>query len=112
MALCAPYGAAKAGLNHMTQTIAVELADHRINVNSIEPGWIDTPGEHVTFSEETTGPGGSEAAMAAPWPAAGHRPGGSVFLASSDADYITGVVLPVDGSVSIQTLCRGEGVRS
>ena len=47
------YGAAKAGLNHMMRSIAVELSSHRINVNAIEPGWIDTPGEHVSFSDET-----------------------------------------------------------
>ncbi len=96
MALCAPYGAAKAGLNHMTQTIAVELADYRINVNSIEPGWIDTPGEHVTFSEETM----AQEAQNLPWQRLGqpHDIGqAAAFLASSDADYITGVVLPVDG---------------
>src|SRR6185295_9272444 len=43
------YNAAKAGLNHMASTIAAELLPHRINVNVIEPGWIDTPGEHETF---------------------------------------------------------------
>ena len=36
--LCVAYGAAKAGLNHMMRTIAVELSPHRINVNAIEPG--------------------------------------------------------------------------
>ena len=51
--LCVAYGAAKAALNHMTQTIAVELSSHRINVNAIEPGWINTPGERRAFSEET-----------------------------------------------------------
>ena len=96
MALCAAYGAAKAGLNHMMQTIAVELADYRINVNSIEPGWIDTPGEHVTFSDETM----AQEARNLPWQRLGqpHDIGhAAAFLASSDADYITGVVLPVDG---------------
>ncbi len=80
----------------MMQTIAVELADCRINVNSIEPGWIDTPGEHVTFSDETM----AQEARNLPWQRLGqpHDIGhAAAFLASSDADYITGVVLPVDG---------------
>ncbi|MDI2128129.1 SDR family NAD(P)-dependent oxidoreductase [Yinghuangia seranimata] len=34
----APYGAAKAGVNHLTQTLAVELAPHRIRVNAVAPG--------------------------------------------------------------------------
>ena len=46
---CAPYAAAKAGLNQLAFTIAAELAPHRINVNVIEPGWIDTPGEREAF---------------------------------------------------------------
>jgi glucose 1-dehydrogenase len=40
------YNAGKGGLNLMAFTIAAELCRHRINVNVIEPGWIDTPGEH------------------------------------------------------------------
>ena len=36
----------------MAATIAVELMPHRINVNVIEPGWIDTPGERLSFGEE------------------------------------------------------------
>lgn len=108
MALCAAYGAAKAGLNHMTQTIAVELADYRINVNSIEPGWIDTPGEHVTFSDETM----AQEARNLPWQRLGqpHDIGrAAAFLASSDADYITGVVLPVDGLFRFRHCIAAKG---
>ena len=47
----AAYGAAKAALNHLTQSMSVELFSHRINVNAIEPGWIDTPNERRTFSD-------------------------------------------------------------
>src|SRR5215831_8579614 len=46
------YNAGKAGLNHLARTIAAELLPYRINVNIIEPGWIDTPGEHETFGTE------------------------------------------------------------
>ena len=94
--LCAPYGAAKAGLNHMMRSISVELAPYRINVNAIEPGWIDTPGEHITFSDETMAKEGDRL----PWGRLGlpddigHA---AAFLVSPEADYITGTVLPVDG---------------
>ncbi|MCA9000087.1 MAG: SDR family oxidoreductase [Planctomycetaceae bacterium] len=96
IALCFAYGAAKAGLNHMMRSIAVELVSHRINVNAIEPGWIDTPGEHVTFSEETIAEEGAKL----PWKRLGQPEEigrAAVFLASQDAEYITGTVLPVDG---------------
>lgn len=90
------YGAAKAGLNHMAQTIAVELAAHGIQVNVIEPGWIDTPGEHATFSEQTL----AEEAQKLPLKRLGLPSDvgkAAAFLASEDANYITGSVLPVDG---------------
>lgn len=100
------YGAAKAGLNHMTQTIAVELSSHRINMNAIEPGWIDTPGEHETFSAETIDQEGRRL----PWGRLGTAPEigrVAVFLASSDADYITGTIIPVDGGFRFKD-CRAE----
>jgi len=46
------YNAGKTGLIAMAFTIANELLPHRINVNVIEPGWIDTPGEHEAFGDE------------------------------------------------------------
>lgn len=98
------YGAAKAGLNHMTQTIAVELSSHRINANAIEPGWTDTPGEHETFSEQTIEREGGRL----PWGRLGTAAEvgrTAAFLASGDADYITGTVIPVDGGFRFKD-CR------
>lgn len=108
MSFCVAYGAAKAGLNHMMRTIAVELSAHRINVNAIEPGWIDTPGEHVTFDEETIAREGEKL----PWGRLGLPEDigrAAAFLASDDADYITGSVLPVDGGFRHKD-CRPESV--
>lgn len=104
--LCVAYGAAKAGLNHMMRTIAVELSPYRINVNAIEPGWIDTPGEHATFSDETIAAEGRRL----PWGRLGLPEDigkAAAFLSSSDADYITGSVLPVDGCFRFKD-CRVE----
>jgi glucose 1-dehydrogenase len=80
------YNAGKAGLNHMAFTIAAELVRHRINVNVIEPGWIDTPGEHETFGDEAI----REAAPTLPWGRLGTPEDigkAAAFLASDDADY-------------------------
>jgi glucose 1-dehydrogenase len=92
------YDAAKAGISHMARTIAAEVACHRINVNVIEPGWIDTPGEHEAFGTETLRQVGPKL----PWGRLG-RPEDigktAVFLASDDADYITGTSLLVDGGI-------------
>jgi glucose 1-dehydrogenase len=96
-----PYNAGKAGINHMAYSIAGELAPHRINVNVIEPGWTDTPGERRYYTEEELRAGGAKL----PWGRLG-RPEeigkAAVFLCSDDADYITGACLRVDGGVWLQ----------
>ena len=98
------YNAAKSGLTHMAFTIAAELARHRINVNVIEPGWIDTPGEHETFGSDAI----RQAAPTLPWGRLGTPEDigkAAAFLCSSDADYITGTSLLVDGGFWL----RGAG---
>ena len=42
---------AKAAINHFARTLAAELTASRINVNVVNPGWIDTPGERAFASE-------------------------------------------------------------
>lgn len=96
MARSAAYNSAKAGLDHLVRSMAVELLPYRINVNAIAPGWIDTPGERDTFSSEVI----AEEGKKLPWGRLGlpeEIGKAAVFLASDGADYITGVVLPVDG---------------
>lgn len=103
-ALCSPYSAAKAGLNQLAMSIAVELTPYRINVNAIEPGWIDTPGEHRTFSDEAI----EEEGRKLPWGRLGLPEDigkAAVFLCSDAADYITGSILPVDGCFRFRHGC-------
>ena len=91
-----PYNTAKAGINHMGYTMATELAPHHINVNVIEPGWIDTPGERELATEEEL----KEAGEKLPWGrlgSIGEIGKAAAFLASDAADYITGACLRVDG---------------
>lgn len=95
------YNAGKSGLNHMAQTIAAELISYRINVNVIDPGWIDTPGEHLAFGDETI----QTAAPTLPWRRLGTPADigrAATFLCSSDADYITGTSLLVDGGLALR----------
>ena len=94
----AAYNAAKSGLIALAQTIAAELLPHRINVNAIEPGWIDTPGEHETFGDAAIAAGASKL----PWGRLGTAEDigrAAVFLSSDHADYITGTSLLVDGGL-------------
>ena len=74
----------------------------------IEPGWIDTPGERATFGEGQL----REQAAALPWGRLGQPEDigrAAAFLASADADYITGAVLRVDGGFWWKD-CRPEGL--
>jgi glucose 1-dehydrogenase len=95
------YNAGKGGLNLMAFTIAGELYPYRINVNVIEPGWINTPGEHEAFGNDVI----NRAGVSLPWGRLGTPEdiGKAVtFLASDDADYITGATLRVDGGIWLQ----------
>lgn len=105
------YNAGKSGLNHMALTIAAELAPYRINVNVIEPGWIDTPGEHETFGSDAI----REAAPTLPWGRLGTPEDigkAVVFLCSDDADYITGTALLVDGGFCLRAAGAGVNPRT
>jgi glucose 1-dehydrogenase len=93
---CMAYNMAKAALDQMARTAAVELFEHRIRVNIVYPGWTDTPGERKFFSEEVL----ARAAKQLPWrrmakPEEIAR--GVVFLADPESDYITGTTLSIDG---------------
>lgn len=94
------YNMAKAAVVHLGRTLAAELASHRINVNIINPGYIDTPGERKFATEEQI----QRAARSIPWGRLGtpRDIGRAVaYLASDDADYITGCVLQIDGGYKL-----------
>lgn len=100
------YYASKAGLNHFTRAIAIEYAAKGIRANTILPGVMDTP--HI--QKQISGYYGSADEMKAKRDAlAPMKKQGdgwdiawaSVFLASDEAKYITGVELPVDGGLHV-----------
>jgi glucose 1-dehydrogenase len=100
MQTSAPYNMAKAAVNHLGRTLAAELAPYRINVNVINPGFVDTPGERQFATEEQI----QQASRLIPWGRAGQpRDIGraAAFLASDDAGYITGSALVVDGGYRV-----------
>jgi len=94
------YNMAKAAIDHMARTAAIELARYRIRVNVIHPGWIDTPGERKFFTDEQL----TEAARTIPWQRMGQPDeiGELVNFVMSDAcDYMTGSTLLMDGGISL-----------
>lgn len=94
------YNMAKAAIDHMSRTAAIELAPHRIRVNIVHPGWIDTPGERKFFTEEQI----EEGAKKLPLGRLG-RPEeiarAIAWALSNDAAYMTGGTLTIDGGVSL-----------
>jgi 2-deoxy-D-gluconate 3-dehydrogenase len=91
------YTAAKSGLAGLPRLLACEWAIKGINVNAIAPGYFETNNTTALRADRDR-----NAAILARIPA-GHwgKPeeigGAAVFLASAAADYVHGVVLPVDG---------------
>jgi len=96
----AHYGVSKAGIINLVQTMAIELVQHRIRVNCVSPGPLDTPLSRALL--------GSDEAMEA---ARAHYPlvpmgrlglpeeiaAAYAYLASDDAGYTTGQNLVIDG---------------
>jgi len=91
---CAHYAASKAGMTSITRSLAKELAPHRVRVNAVAPGLIETdmggtagstlPGLHIPLGRQGTP---DEVAS------------GVVFLASDEASYVTGAILNHSGGL-------------
>lgn len=91
------YAAAKAGVINLTRSLAVDWGKHRINVNAIAPGVIDTPLTRRTLAAWSTREQISERIPLGRMGEADEVAKVALFLASDDASYVTGVTLPVDG---------------
>jgi D-sorbitol dehydrogenase (acceptor) len=105
-ALVAHYCASKAAVISYTQSAALAMAPHRIRVNAIAPGVIDTPmwqGVDALFARyEGLAPGAKKIAVGKAVPlgymgAPADIAGAAVFLASDESSYITAQTLNVDG---------------
>ena len=101
------YGVSKAGMNALTKSMAIHNARYGIRVNAIMPGLMDTPMAIERRAREQDRPRDEiRAERARQVPLLGRQGTGwdvanaALFLASDDAQYITGVCLPVDGGLS------------
>lgn len=96
------YCASKGGVRMLMRNLAIELAPHRINVNNIAPGAIATPINQAVLDDPEAK---EEALTEIPWGRFG-RPeevaAVAAFLASAEADYVTGSTYYVDGGLTQQ----------
>ena len=97
----APYNAAKAALNNMSETMASSLARHRINVNCVSPGWISTQGERKFTPDWEEVDRNGQQSLPRGIGKAKDIANAVNFLCSAEADYITGTNLKVDGGFGI-----------
>jgi glucose 1-dehydrogenase len=96
------YCASKGGIRMMMRNLAMELAPHKINVNNIAPGAIATPINQSVLENPVAC---RNAISEIPWGRFGKPEevaGVAVFLASADAEYVTGSTYYVDGGLSQQ----------
>jgi NAD(P)-dependent dehydrogenase (short-subunit alcohol dehydrogenase family) len=94
------YNAAKAGLVHLTHTLAIELGRYGITVNAIAPGYFETDLNRAFLQGEV----GQALVRRIPLGRSGEPPdldGALLLLCSEAGAYITGAVLPVDGGHAV-----------
>jgi NAD(P)-dependent dehydrogenase (short-subunit alcohol dehydrogenase family) len=97
------YCAAKAGLTHLTHTMAMELARKGITVNAIAPGYFETDMNRGFLQSEV----GQALIQRIPMGRSGQSAdldGALLLLASEAGAYITGAVLPVDGGHAVASV--------
>ena len=103
------YKTSKAGVNALTQAVANGNAKHGIRCNAIMPGLMDTPMAVDALAEALGVDRSAVADRRAEHVPLGRRQGtawdvanAALFLASDEANFITGVTLPVDGGASVR----------
>lgn len=93
------YSASKGAVHNLTRALAIECAPLQINVNAVAPGYFATAMNRGFFEDPEAV---KQIRDFHPWPELGTPAdiGAAVtFLASEDAAWITGSILPVDGGV-------------
>lgn len=90
------YGASKAGILELTQTLGVAWAEHGIRVNGIAPGWIETKLSSFWREDNRDTQILARTPMGR-WGRPDEMAGAALFLASDAASFVTGITIPVDG---------------
>src|SRR3954467_14492906 len=96
----APFNRSRTNASIGWPSAAIEVAEHKIRINCIQPGWTDTPGELKFASRETLDTAGAKIPLGR-LGTAEEMADGILFLCSPKNTYITGAALLVDGGISL-----------
>jgi len=94
------YNMSKAAIEHAARTAAIEVAQFRIRINIVQPGWTDTPGELKFASRETLDTAGAKIPLGR-LGTAEEMADGILFLCDPKHSYMTGAALLIDGGISL-----------
>jgi dihydroxycyclohexadiene carboxylate dehydrogenase len=103
-----PYGAAKGGVNALTACLAFETAERGVRVNATAPGGTEAPPRRIPRNSAEQSPQEKvwyqqivdqtvDSSLMKRYGTIDEQVGAILFLASDDAAYITGLVMPVGG---------------
>lgn len=91
------YSASKGGVAQLTKSLAIAYAPDGIRVNALAPGWIATPMTSNLRTEDKRNQAIIDRTPLGRWGEPAEMAGPALFLASSQASFITGSLLNVDG---------------
>lgn len=98
--LMSHYGAAKAALISLTQSLAIEVATQGVRVNALIPGWIETDLTDFLRTEDSVEQGVLSQVPMGRWGRSDEIAEGALFLASDASSFMTGQLLILDGGLS------------
>jgi NAD(P)-dependent dehydrogenase (short-subunit alcohol dehydrogenase family) len=95
------YSASKGGIAQLTKSLAIAWAPKGVRVNAVAPGWITTPLTQALQDDPARAATVLARTPMARWGKPEDVVGPTLFLCSNAANFITGVILPVDGGYLI-----------
>ena len=104
------YSATKGGLAALVRAAALDLSAHRVRLNAISPGYIDTPLASPLVSDPRTAAGLLSHVPLGRFGRPREVAEAALFLASAAASYITGANIVVDGGTTLGMSLGDEGV--
>jgi 2-dehydro-3-deoxy-D-gluconate 5-dehydrogenase len=91
------YAAAKSGISGLVRALSNEWSGRGVTVNAIAPGYIATDNTQALQDDPDRSRSILERIPAGRWGRPSDLAGATVFLASPASDYVSGIMLPVDG---------------